>query len=151
MNTLPSQAPKGPASQLNSTAGGPASPPSALPAVPTPRSLPWESALSAPGSSSQKPGLGSGWPPPGPSLPAALPVGHKASLTAWLLPGCLRFVLPPVSILSAVTMFLGTGLPSMPAAWYPGSSPVCLLLAAVPRDPAPTSWAVRLWSASRLW
>ena len=82
VNTLSPRPPKGPASQLNSTAGGPASPPSALLAVSTPRSLPWGRALSAPGSSSQKPGLAPGWPPPGPSLPAALPVGHKASLTA---------------------------------------------------------------------
>lgn len=141
VNTLSPWAPKGPASQVNSTAGGPASPPSALLAVSTPHSLPRGSALSAPGSSSQKPGLAPGWPPPGPSLPAALPVGHKALLTAWLLPDCLTFVLPPVSILSALTMFLGTGLPNTPAPWYPGSRPVCLLLAAMPRDTPPTSWA----------
>lgn len=148
VNTVSSQALEGSASQLSSTASGPASPPSALLAVSIPRSLPRGSALSAPGSSSQKPGLAPGWPPPGPSLPAVLPVGPKASPTAWLLPGCLGFVLPPVSILSAVTMLLGTGLPNMPA---PGTQApaVCLPLAAVPRDPPPTSWAV-LWSASRL-
>lgn len=148
VNTVSSQAPGGPASQLSSIAGGPASPPSALLAVFTPCSLPRGSALSAPGSSSQKPGLPLAgrllapvcqlycqWvlrprPQPGFSL-AAL------GLFCLLCPSCL---LSPCS-----------WEPACPTRPPPGTQApaVCLLLAAVPRDPPPTSWAV-LWSASRL-
>lgn len=104
-----------------------------LPAASTPCHRPWGDALPVPGSCPRKPCLA-------PVCQSYLPTGHKASITAWLLPGCLRLVLAPVSCPVCCHHVPG----SLPA-WHthpqlPRSGPICLPLAAVPQDTPPSTF-----------